>query len=174
MDTENWLSQYKNRIADLKQKAANLEDGLAAANVTVSSPDEAVTVTIGSNGSLRDLRFSHRAAEHSYAELAALVMKTVAKGQRQVAEKVVEAFAPLGSDSNAMQVLTKFVPPEEPDEAEPPVNEAYDGPADEPAPAPEPPRVAPAPIPARVAAPAARPRPARPADDDDEIEDRPW
>ena len=89
MDTDHWLAQYKNKVNGLKQAAADLEQNIAAATVTVSSPDEAVTVTIGPNGSLRDLKFSNRISEHSPTALAALVLKTVGRGQRAVAEKVV-------------------------------------------------------------------------------------
>jgi len=173
MDTEQWLAQYRNRIGGLKQAATDLGDELAAATVTTSSADESVTVTIGPNGSLRDLRFSHRAAEHSYAELAALVMKTVAKGQRAVADKVVEAFAPLGTGTSTMDMLIGYVPAETADEPPAPAN-AYDKFAVDAPPEPQP--SAPPTPPLPVAPPAAaRARHARPAvEDSDDFDERPW
>ncbi|HEX3785974.1 MAG TPA: YbaB/EbfC family nucleoid-associated protein [Pseudonocardiaceae bacterium] len=172
--TDQWLAQYKNKIAGVQQAAAELRENLAAATVTTSSPDGAVTVTIAPNGGLGDLKFSHRAAEHSYAELAALVMKTVAKGQRAVSEKVVEAFEPVGSGTSAMELLTSLAPEEDPEEQAP--DNPYDDLAAGAPPAPQPPAPPPAALPpVSIAAPAAAPpRPARPAVDDDEFDERPW
>lgn len=177
MDTEQWLAQYRNRIGGLKQAATDLTDELAAATVTTSSADESVTVTIGPNGSLRDLRFSHRAAEHSHAELAALVMKTVATAQRAVAEKVVEAFAPLGAGTSTMDMLVGYLPTETADEPPAPANAydkfAADAPSEPQPPAPPtPPPTPPAPV---VSPAGPRPRHARPAvEDSDDFDERPW
>ncbi|AHH99145.1 DNA-binding protein YbaB [Kutzneria viridogrisea] len=175
MDTGQWLTQYKDKVEGIRQAAAEVTDNITAATVTTSSPDGSVTVTIGPNGSLRDLRFGNRASEHSHTQLAALVMKTVARGQRAVAEKVVEAFAPIGAGTSAMDLLTKFVPEEVPDER--PVPSTYDELAVETPPAPTPP-VRPQPVrsgPAPTAPAAARPRPARPVlDDADDFNERPW
>jgi DNA-binding protein YbaB len=179
MDTDHWLAQYKDKVNGLKQAAADLEQNIAAATVTVSSPDEAVTVTIGPNGSLRDLKFSNRISEHSPTALAALVLKTVGRGQRAVAEKVVEAFAPVGAGTSAMNLLTSFVP-EEDDSAEQPPANAYDelvsdAPQDvPPAPAQQlPPAAPPQPMPAATARPRRTPQPT-PTDDDFDDEERPW
>jgi DNA-binding protein YbaB len=183
--TDQWLDQYKHKVEGMKRAAVELEDNLAAATVTTSSPDGSVTVTVGANGSLRDLRFSHRAAEHSHAELAGLVMKTVAKAQRAVSEQVVEAFQPLGAGTAAMELLTQFVPDEPADADDGPsayTDLAAGAPPQPPAPvmpppAPIPPVTPPAPVPPapRAAAPAAGPRRSRAADvEDDEYEERPW
>ena len=189
---EDWLGQYKNKIGGLQQAAAELQENLAASGVTLSSPDGAVTVSIGPGGGLRDLKFGHRAPEHTHAELAALVMKTVAKAQRQMSEKVMEVFEPIGGGTAAMEMLTNLAPEEDPDD-ELPANAyddlAADAPA-EPEPAPQhvpqhaapqpaaqqppaPPAFTPPPA-ARQTPPAARPRPARPAAEDDEFDERPW
>ena len=187
VDTDQWLAQYKTRIDGIKQAAADLEENIAEASVTISSPDGSVTVTIAPNGSLRDLRFSHRAGEHSHAELAALVMKTVSKGQRAVAEKVVEAFEPLGAGTSAMDLLTRYTPEEAPDEQGGGAANAYDQLTADTPPAPQapvPPAPLRAPAPPRATAPppmpqmpaqAPRPRPTRQsADEGDEFGGRPW
>ena len=121
---EEWLGQYKSRIDGLRQAAEGLRENVAAAGVTASSPDGAVTVSIAPGGGLRDLKFGHRASEHTYAELAALVMKTVGKAQRQMSDKVIEAFEPIGAGTDAMELLTSLAPAEEPED-ELPAN-AYD------------------------------------------------
>ncbi|AHH97051.1 YbaB/EbfC family nucleoid-associated protein [Kutzneria albida] len=176
METGQWLKQYSEKLEGLKKAAAEVTDNLAASTVTTSSQDGAVTVTIGPNGSLRDLRFGPRASQHSHTQLAALVMKTVAQGQRAAAEKVAEAFAPIGAGTSAMDALTRFMPAEEPEDR--PGPSAYDAPAAYNAPAPPPPPAAappPPPRPGPAPVPAARPRPARPARDEaEDFDERPW
>ena len=190
-DMDQWLAQYQSKIAGVQQAAEELRENISQAEVTISSPDGSVTVTVTPSGGLRDLKFSHRASEHSYTELAALVMKTVSKGQRATADKVIEAFEPLGAGTSAMELLTSLAPEEEPEEELP--GNAYDALAAEAPPAPQTPpqqpfaqqpparHQAPAypaaqqpPMPTRSAPPAARPRPARPAVEDDEFDERPW
>lgn len=176
---EEWLGQYKSRIEGLKQASEGLRDNVASAGVTASSPDGAVTVTIAPGGGLRDLKFGHRAGEHTHAALAALVMKTVGKAQREMSEKVIEAFEPVGTGTPAMEMLTSLAPEEDPED-ELPTNAYDDLAADAPEVPPAPQAAAPPPAPpaftppVRQAPPAARPRPARPAVDDDEFDERPW
>ena len=178
MDTDTWLAQYKDKVNGLKQAAADLQRDLAASTATVSSADESVTVTIGPNGSLRDVVFSQRAAEHSPAALAALLMKTVARGQRAVAEQVAAAFAPaVGEGTSAMALLTSFAPPAdagtEPGEELPPnkYDELAAGVPDAPPPPVPPPSPPVVPQPVRVAA---RPRRATDGNDDGDYDGRPW
>lgn len=182
MDTDQWLAQYKDKVNGLKQAAADLGENLAAATVTVSSPDGSVTVTIAPNGSLRDMKFSHRVAEHSPAALSALVMKTVARGQRAVAEKVVEAFAPVGAGTSAMTLLTSYVPEDEPQDPAPTnrydelVPETPAAPQQRPQPQPPQqsiPQPQPQPQPAPVARPRTAPQPGAVVDADFD-EERPW
>ncbi|HEY4457929.1 MAG TPA: YbaB/EbfC family nucleoid-associated protein [Pseudonocardiaceae bacterium] len=184
---EDWLGQYKDKIGGIQQAAAELQENLASTGVTLSSPDGSVTVSIGPGGGLRDLKFGHRASEHTHAELAALVMKTVGKAQRQMSEKVMEVFEPLGAGTNAMEMLTNLAPEEDPEE-ELPTNAydelAADAPAEPAHPVapqpvaqqqpPAPPAFTPPPVRQAPPAAAARPRPARPAVDDDEFDERPW
>jgi DNA-binding protein YbaB len=191
---EDWLGQYKNKIGGIQQAAAELQENLAASGVTLSSPDGAVTVSIGPGGGLRDLKFGQRAPEHTHTELAALVMKTVTKAQRQMSEKVMEVFEPLGAGTTAMDMLTNLAPEEDPEE-ELPANAFDDLAADAPAEPqhtpqhaapqhaapqpvaqqpPAPPAFTPPPAARQAPPPAARPRPTRPAVEDDEFDERPW
>ena len=186
MDFDQWLAQYTDNTNGLKQAADELERSLASATVTVSSPDEAVTVTIGPNGGLRDLKFSYRASDHHPAELAALVMKTVARGQRAVAEQVVEAYGPVGGGAG-MALLTQYVPEaDEAEQAAPSGNSAYDDLVAEPPSAPPPPApprpampamppmsASPPPVPPAPAN-AGRPRRQATREEAEEYEERPW
>lgn len=125
---------------------------MKTANATVSSPDEAVTVTVGAGGAVTDVRFGNRAYQHPPQQLASLLMQTIGKAQRQVSGEVSEAFAGLvGSSSTAMSLFEEFRPPEPPPEPNAPA----------PPPPPPPPPVAPPPPPRPVAQPRTPPPPQR-------------
>jgi hypothetical protein len=175
LDPQQWLDNFESRVADLQRRSAALAEGLAEASATVSSPDGSVTVRIGANGGLENLELGHRATEHSPARLTALIMETVRRGQRTAAHKVGEAFAPMGANSEAMRMISRFAPPpgDEPG-GEPedpfPVEDAARDRAPEP---PEPPAARPQPPQhPRPAVPPSRPasRPPQQEDDDDDVE----
>ncbi|MCP2261494.1 YbaB/EbfC DNA-binding family protein [Streptoalloteichus tenebrarius] len=109
-DTQRWLADFEGTLADLRQKSQALEENIAAAATTVSSPDGSVTVTVAPNGGLQQLVLGHRACELGPARLTALIMQTVHKGQRLAAHKVAEAFVPMGAGTEAMGMLTSHLP----------------------------------------------------------------
>jgi DNA-binding protein YbaB len=120
LGTDQWLVDFESRLAELKQKSEDLQEGIAAAESTATSRDGAVTVTVGPNGGLRDLRLGHRAVELGSARLTALILETTRTAQRQVVAKVRAAFEPLGAGTEAMAMYSDAVPdelvlPEEPE-----------------------------------------------------------
>ncbi len=165
MDPRQWLDDYESRLADLKQKSAELQENYAAANGTATSHDGSVTVTVGPNGGLLNLELGHRACDLGPARLTALILTTARAAQKLAAGKVVEAFAPMGAGTEAMQFVLDSMPDDEAVQVE----DDYD-PDPEPEPEPERPRFQPQP-PVQPR-PAARP-PARRADEDDD-DNQPW
>lgn len=71
------------------------------------------------NGSLTGLRIDDNPA------LAAEIMKLARRAQRNAAVKVTEAVAPLAGDSEALHMITGYVPPEEQEEEEPQAPATY-------------------------------------------------
>lgn len=110
METDQWLQDFESKLADLRQKSEDLQEGLAAAVSTATSRDGSVTVTVGPNGGLQDLRLGHRAVELGAAKLTALILETARAAQRQVTAKVREAFGPLGEGTEAMAMYADAVP----------------------------------------------------------------
>ncbi|QTR01515.1 YbaB/EbfC family nucleoid-associated protein [Saccharothrix algeriensis] len=164
MDPRQWLDDYESRLADLTQKSADLQESVAAANGRATSRDGAVTVTVGPNGGLLDLELGHRACELGPARLTALILGTARAAQKQAAQKVMEAFEPIGTGTEAMRMYMDALPDDRddvaPDDHDP-----------DPDPEPEPPR------PPAPPQPPARPRTAaRPArrDDEDDDDNQPW
>jgi DNA-binding protein YbaB len=193
MDPQQWLQNYQKRIAGVRQASERLKENLGGAVVTMSSPDEAVTVTIGPNGSLKNLQLSHRAAEHSPQQLGSLIMTTVRRAQRVMAERVIEAVTEFGGgESDATKLLRNYLPEDPSDRPDPDdsvssfENGLTEQPMEEPRYAPPPPvpsapamaappAFTPPPAPAPTPAPAVRARaPRANAVEDDEFEENPW
>ncbi|MEU6152396.1 YbaB/EbfC family nucleoid-associated protein [Actinosynnema sp. NPDC047251] len=163
MDPRQWLDDYESRLADLKQKSDELQENLAAANGTATSPDGAVTITVGPGGGLLNLELGHRACDLGPARLTALIMTTARDAQKAASAKVVEAFAPMGDGSEAMQVVLDSMARDE----EPEVVDDFD-----PEPEPEPQRAPVRPQPVAPPRPPAA-RPVQRADEDDD-DNQPW
>lgn len=124
MTPEEWLANFETKIADVREKAEEFRVGLEASGTTVASPDGTIRVGVAPNGSLTDLQLTDTAlAGKSGAKLAEEILKLARKAQRGAAVNVAAAFAPLGGDSEAMHMVTGYVPPEEPEE--PPAPEPY-------------------------------------------------
>jgi hypothetical protein len=114
---EEWLANFEMKIADVKAKADEFQENLEASGATVTSGDGTLGVTVAPNGSLTDLRIADAALRSgSGAKLAQDILKLARKAQRTAAVNVADAFAPLGGDSEAMHMITGYVPPEEPQE----------------------------------------------------------
>lgn len=115
MNPYQWLDEYEARLADLKQKSADLQENFAASQATVSSKDGSVTITVGPNGGLLNLQLGYRATELGSARLTALIMETAKTAQRQAAHKVLEVFEPLGEGTQAMSMVMDAIPADEND-----------------------------------------------------------
>lgn len=113
---EEWLARFETTIADVKAKTAAFQENLEQAGVTEAAPDGSISVSVAPNGSLNNLRIDDSAMRGSGAELAGRIMKLARKAQRAAAVNVAEAFAPMGADSEAMHMLTGYLPEPEEDE----------------------------------------------------------
>ncbi|MEU4741855.1 YbaB/EbfC family nucleoid-associated protein [Actinosynnema sp. NPDC023658] len=171
MDPQQWLDNFEAKLADLQRKSADLQENFESSQATASSPDGAVTITVGPNGGLLNIQLGHRATELGSARLTALIMQTAKVAQKQAAQKVMAAFEPLGEGTEAMRMVSDAIPDDEVEDdrgdyAEPEYAE-------------------PEPEPARPASPPAQPgwqsqtppsrpaQPRRPVDDEDD-ENQPW
>ncbi|MFI9007372.1 YbaB/EbfC family nucleoid-associated protein [Actinosynnema sp. NPDC053489] len=174
MDPQQWLDNFEAKLADLQRKSADLQENFENSQATVSSPDGAVTITVGPNGGLLNIQLGHRATELGSARLTALIMQTARTAQKQAAQRVMAAFEPLGEGTEAMRMVSDAIPDDDVEDDERDYAEPEYA-----APEPEPARPAPAPAQpgwqAQAAAqPPSRPaRPSRPADDEDD-DNQPW
>lgn len=170
MDPQQWLDNFEAKLADLQRKSTDLQENFQNSQATASSPDGAVTITVGPNGGLLDIRLGHRATELGSARLTALIMQTAKVAQKQAAQQVMAAFEPLGEGTEALRMVSDAIPDDEVEDDEPDYAEPEYA-----APEPEPARP-PVPQTHTAQAPQARqapPRAARPGDDEDD-DNQPW
>ncbi|WP_083752242.1 YbaB/EbfC family nucleoid-associated protein [Saccharothrix sp. ALI-22-I] len=173
MDPQQWLDNFEAKLADLQKKSADLQENFENSQATASSPDGAVTITVGPNGGLLNIQLGHRATELGSARLTALIMQTAKVAQKQAAQKVMAAFEPLGEGTDAMRMVSDAIPDDEQSDDEQPDDggRAYAEYYTEPVPEPVRPAV---PQPSTQMQMPSRPvRGKRPGDDEDD-ENQPW
>jgi hypothetical protein len=123
---EEWLAKFNATIADVKAKTEAFQQDLEQAGATERSPDGSLSVTVAPNGSLTNLHIDESAWRGSGAELAGKIMHLARKAQRAAAVNVAEAFAPLGGpDSEALHMITGYIPEPEEDEDDEPEGPSY-------------------------------------------------
>ncbi|MEU4764683.1 YbaB/EbfC family nucleoid-associated protein [Actinosynnema sp. NPDC023794] len=172
MDPQQWLDNFEAKLADLQRKSADLQENFENSQATASSPDGAVTITVGPNGGLLNIQLGHRATELGSARLTALIMQTAKVAQKQAAQQVMAAFEPLGEGTEAMRMVSDAIPDDEvedgdePDYAEPEPEYVPPAPV-----APHTP--APTPYSGQAQTPSRPARPSRPGDDEDD-DNQPW
>jgi DNA-binding protein YbaB len=114
------MREFEAKIADAKQKAEAVQQGLAAAQGTAVSKDGAVAVTVAPNGALTDVRLSADAMRRSHTQLASEIVAVARQAQRSAAVQVAETFQAVnGADSETYRLITEYLPPAE-DEPERP------------------------------------------------------
>lgn len=111
MDRDEWWSGYRERLAAVGARAAQVQRELADVEGTASSGDGAVTVTVGAAGALRRLEFGERAARLPRGQLAGVVLSTAQEAGARAARQAMEVVEPLvGARSEAARVLRTYLP----------------------------------------------------------------
>ncbi|MFI6096938.1 YbaB/EbfC family nucleoid-associated protein [Lentzea sp. NPDC051213] len=153
MNPEQMIADLESKAQQLQQRSQQMQEQIQQASSRVTSPNEAVTVTVAPNGALQHIEFSPVAMRLTHVQLSQLVMQTVQKAQVQSAEQVASIVEPEFGGTEAMDFLRSFIPQQEEEEPPPPPEDgqvmrevSWNGPAHQPPP----------------------PRPQRPANDDDE------
>ncbi|MFD0199492.1 MULTISPECIES: YbaB/EbfC family nucleoid-associated protein [Saccharothrix] len=169
MDPQQWLDNFEAKLADLQRKSADLQENVENSQATASSPDGAVTITVGPNGGLLNIQLGHRATELGSTRLTAVIMQTAKVAQKQAAQRVMAAFEPLGEGTEALRMVSDAIPDDEVEE---------DDERDYAEPEPEPAYVPPTPPPAapqsrQMQMPSRPARATRPGDDEDD-NNQPW
>jgi DNA-binding protein YbaB len=121
------LRTLKHEAAQMEVKARQLRQEMAAATVTSTSPDGAVTVTVSPTGALQDISFSDKATNHRPSTLGPLVMKTVHAAQRQAADQVTASVRQHFGSQDSVDYMRQFLPETPPEPSRQMEREPDDG-----------------------------------------------
>lgn len=120
---ERMVRQWQDRAAEKARKFEAMRSEVEAIEVTESSRDGAVRVTVGSNGLLQGLELSEGAGNRPMAKLSAEIMRTVRLAQSRIPELMEQAITgTVGADDPAAQHImgeTRKNFPEAPEEEDP-------------------------------------------------------
>ncbi|HEY7593479.1 MAG TPA: YbaB/EbfC family nucleoid-associated protein [Actinophytocola sp.] len=100
---ESFQSKLQN-VDSRFENIAGMQGDLAALEVSVSSPDRAVTVVAGVGGSIQDIRFTETAMQLGSQRLGAVVMATMREAVAEAARKqavIVQEYA--GGDAPVLE-----------------------------------------------------------------------
>lgn len=110
---EQYMREQTVRFTKMREDAERVKQELAESTATSTSPNGAVTVTVGSGGVMRSLRFGARAENVPLAQLSSSIMAAYGKACREAAERGVTIMSQLvGEDSPSLQLMRDAIPPE--------------------------------------------------------------
>jgi DNA-binding protein YbaB len=90
-----WLADYRRRLDDLRDRAELVQAEISTLTATVTSPDGAVSATVGHTGALSGLVLGPASAGLSRDRLADLVVRTTSQAAAEVARRAERALGPL-------------------------------------------------------------------------------
>jgi DNA-binding protein YbaB len=106
--TEQELRRWASEVQAKAERYQAMQSQVAEVSVTERSRDDVVTVTVGSNGLVTDLRISDRSREMSGAEIAALVLNTMRRAQSRITNQVAEVMQrTVGDDTAAVTAVVR-------------------------------------------------------------------
>ncbi|GAB3298315.1 YbaB/EbfC family nucleoid-associated protein [Parasphingorhabdus pacifica] len=110
---QQFLSSLQDRAEDMVRQSQQIQEQLGSLTETAS--DGGVSVTVSSNGALKDLQIDQRAVQRGPGELSATILRLAGEAQAKVAHQVVQTVEPFAGAS-AMEFLRTQLPaePEEP------------------------------------------------------------
>lgn len=111
-DPDRWVREQETRTARLAAEAGRAQQELAETQVTASSRDQSVSVTVNPSGVLLGVLLAPRAMELTAAQLSARVMETYGAACAEASRRMLEIMSGLvGEDSSAMAFLKSTLPP---------------------------------------------------------------
>ncbi|GAB3995020.1 hypothetical protein GCM10029992_11130 [Glycomyces albus] len=84
---EGMRAQAQEQLAQMQER----RDALAAMSVTRTDPDGMVTITVGSDGNLRELFIAPHVTRQQYRRLGPVIIATLADARDELREQLSEA-----------------------------------------------------------------------------------
>ena len=109
-EPDDWLDKWTGDIEKRTAQARALSDQVAQLQVSASSSEGAIEVTVAGSGAMTSLRLSEAIRRWPADELAAQIMAVMGRAQAKLSARVAEIAADtVGADSPAARaVVTSF------------------------------------------------------------------
>lgn len=104
-----WLDDYTRRVAEIQQRAEQVQTDIKSMRARASSPDGTVSVVLAPGGRLESLDLTPKALEAGHQRLAKIIADTVRAAHDDAATQTQEALRPLVGDSPAMDFLRDHI-----------------------------------------------------------------
>jgi DNA-binding protein YbaB len=100
-----WLDDYTRRVAEIQQRAEQVQTDIKSMRARATSPDGTVSVVLAPGGRLESLDLTPQALQAGHQRLAQIIADTVRAAHDDAAAQTQAALQPLVGDSPAMEFL---------------------------------------------------------------------
>jgi hypothetical protein len=85
---EQWLDEWTSSVADSAAQARRMADRAAKLTATATNTDGSVEVTVGSGGSITDLRLDDLVRRWPTEQISSEILSTIREAQRNLSRKM--------------------------------------------------------------------------------------
>lgn len=104
---ERELSQWAGQFEEKAQRYQRMSQEAEKINITESSRDGAIRVTVGANGNITDLTLTNRIQHYSPSQLSQEILGCMQRAQTQLADRLQETIrSTVGEDEQLLQHMT--------------------------------------------------------------------
>lgn len=105
-DPDEMLAGFQQQIEAKMHQAQQLQEAASSVQVSTSSGDGAVTVTVDHSGNMADLRLTDAAMRKRPDEASAEILATLRSAQSQLSERMREVMEPVvGNDTETLDAV---------------------------------------------------------------------
>lgn len=92
-EAQRKMDQWAQGFADKAERYRAAQERTEQIRLTAANSDGAVRVTVGADGAVRDLEFTHKAKSYPLEELSRQILATMRRAQADIAGRVAEVMA---------------------------------------------------------------------------------
>jgi DNA-binding protein YbaB len=103
---EEWVDEWTASIAARASQARQLSDKVSRMSATATSADGAIEVTVGSQGSITDLRLQEEVRRWPVEQIATEILATIKDAQRAMSGRIATAVEEtIGADTESGRAI---------------------------------------------------------------------
>ncbi|SDX55841.1 YbaB/EbfC DNA-binding family protein [Amycolatopsis xylanica] len=105
-EAQRKMDEWAQGFADKAERYRAAQERTEQIRLTAVNSDGAVRVTVGADGAVRDLQFTHKAKSYALEELSRQILTTMRRAQGDIANRVAEVMTEqLGDEDQQTRAL---------------------------------------------------------------------